>query len=67
MTDTFDDYKSIKEHRARLREKYGKPCAMCVRLLPRARPTILLPQQRCRIHGFVDLRPELTELEWRMA
>jgi hypothetical protein len=35
-----------------------------VRLLPKACPTILLPQQRCRIHGYRDPRPRSPESQY---
>lgn len=66
MSDSIDAYKDISNHTKALRAKYGVPCPECVRLLPRACPTILLPQQRCRIHKYRDARPELTDAEWSM-
>ena len=48
---------SIKATKA----KFGVPCPECVTKLPKAGPTILLPQQRCRIHGYVDRRERTEE------
>ena len=36
-------------------------CPVCVAKLPKAHPSILLPQQVCKIHGFRDPRPRLTQ------
>ena len=67
MSDMAEVFQGMKEHRKALREKYGVKCPECVTKLPRANPTILLPQQRCRIHGYRDPRPELTNEEWGAA
>lgn len=64
MSDTIDDFRSLKDHFKALRAKYGIECPTCKVKLPRAHPTILLPQQRCRIDGYRDMRPELTDAEW---
>jgi hypothetical protein len=60
MTDTIDTFRALKDHRKALRAKYGVPCPECQRLLPKAQPKILLPQEYCRMHKFTDPRPELT-------
>lgn len=67
MSDVAEMYQGMRDHKKRLRAKYGEPCPECVRLLPRASPTILLPQQRCRIHGYRDPREELTDQEYAQA
>ena len=67
MSDTIDDHRAMGDHRKALRAKYGMPCPECVQKLPRAQPSILLPQQRCRIHGYRDQRPELTNEQWSNA
>ena len=58
MSDTIDDYKAIKQRRKEDRAAFGVPCPVCVEKLPKAHPSILLPGQRCRIHGFRDQRDE---------
>lgn len=63
MSECVEIFQAIGDHRKRLRAKYGVPCPVCVEKLPRAHPSILLPQQRCRIHGYIDTRPELTDKE----
>ena len=58
MGDMRDDFKAMKEHRREQRATLGIPCPECVRLLPKANPTILLPGWRCfrRGHRYTDPR-----------
>lgn len=64
MSDVAEMHAGLKDFKKLLRRTYGQPCPDCVRLLPKANPTILLPQQRCRIHGYRDQRPELTQADY---
>lgn len=59
MSDYGDMCHDLKEAKRRVRAKYGVPCPECIRLLPRADPTILLPAQSCtkRGHKYKDPRP----------
>tara|TARA_R110000868_G_scaffold349032_1_gene610340 strand:- start:352 stop:606 length:255 start_codon:yes stop_codon:yes gene_type:complete len=57
MGDTGEDFKAWKEHKRDMRNKYGVKCPKCLELLPKANPSILLPQQRCKIHNYRDARP----------
>ena len=61
MSDMGDVFNAMKENRRKRRAKYGVDCPECVRLLPKACPSILLPQQRCKIHGYRDPRPRLED------
>ena len=65
MSDTIDDYKALTDHRKAVRAKFGVKCPGCVVARPKAHPTILMPQQRCKVDGYRDPRPELTEEEWQ--
>lgn len=56
MSDYGDQCRELREARRRVRHKHGVPCPECIRLLPRANPSILLPQQTCRIHKYKDPR-----------
>lgn len=56
MSDYRDQCKAIREERREARDKHGVDCPVCVEKLPKANPSILLPGQRCRIHGFRDPR-----------
>lgn len=64
MSEMGEDFKAFSEHKKRLKEKFGKPCPECVRLLPKAQPKILMPQGFCKMHKFKDQRPELTQEDW---
>ena len=67
MSDMGDDFRAMRDHKARLREKYGVDCPQCAIVRPKACASILLPQQRCRVDGYVDPRPALTDKEWEEA
>jgi hypothetical protein len=64
MSDMGDDFKAHRAFKNQLKEKYGKPCPECLRLLPKAHPKILMPQGYCKMHKYKDQRPELTKEEW---
>lgn len=57
--DMGEYWNDLKAHRRELREKHGVACPDCVRKLPKACPSILLPGQRCKIHGYRDPRPRV--------
>ena len=63
MSDMADLYRDLRTHRRAIRTTYGVPCPKCRENQPRRHPTILLPQQRCRVDGYRDPRPELTSEE----
>ena len=67
MGDMGDDFRAMRDHKRSLRDKYGVECPECQRLRPKACATILLPQQRCRVDGYVDPRPRLTDKQWSEA
>jgi hypothetical protein len=56
MSDMGDDFRALRDAKAEIRRKYGVPCPECVKKLPRASPSILLPQQVCKIHKYRDPR-----------
>lgn len=56
MGDTGDDFRALRDDRREQRAKLGVACPECVTKLPKAHPSILLPGQRCRIHGYRDPR-----------
>lgn len=64
MSDAIEGYQAMGDHRKRLRAKYGVPCPQCAKFRPKVQSSILLPQQKCRVDGYVDPRPELTDKEW---
>jgi hypothetical protein len=63
MSETVEIYKALKDHRRELRAKHGVQCPRCRETRPRANPSILLPQQRCKVDGYRDPRPELQQNE----
>lgn len=67
MGDMADDFRALRDYRSRVRAKYGVNCPVCARKRPKAYPSLLLPQQRCRVDGYVDPRPELTDEQYREA
>jgi len=60
MIDMYRDFRAFKMARRRM---YGIPCPQCAVKQPRRQPTILLPQQRCKVDGYRDPRPELTQAQ----
>lgn len=63
MSDMGDMFRDLREAKREARAAHGKPCPQCIEKLPRANPTILLPQQRCKIHGYRDPRPRTRDTE----
>ena len=64
MSDYGDMCKDLREAKRAARDKFGVPCPKCVELLPKANPSILLPSQRCKIHGYRDPRKRTPETEY---
>lgn len=67
MSDAIDTYRAMDDRRKAVRRTHGVNCPQCAVKRPRAHPTILLPQQRCRVDGYRDPRPELTGEQWSNA
>jgi len=63
-SDYGDMCNDIKDAKRKARSEHGVECPKCVELLPKASPSILLPQQRCRIHGYKDPRQRTKETEY---
>lgn len=60
MGDVGDLFNDLREHRRDLRARFGVSCPRCATARPKASPSILLPQQRCKVDGYRDQRPRLT-------
>ncbi len=60
MGDMGEAFRDVREHRKQERAEHGRPCPVCVEKLPKASPSILLPGQRCKIHGYKDQRKRET-------
>jgi hypothetical protein len=59
MGDMAEDFRLLRERRKAFRAEHGRPCPECIKRLPKAHPSILLPGQRCKIHGYRDPRPRI--------
>lgn len=64
MSDMIDMYRVIKDHHREMRAALGVACPNCRIKQPKREPTILLPQQRCKVDGYRDPRPEILVSEW---
>lgn len=67
MGDVGDVYNDVRDHRRAMRGAFGIACPRCKEKRPRAQPSILLPQQACRVDGYRDPRPRLTQEQERAA
>ena len=63
MSDMAEVFNEMREYRKALRAKYGILCPQCKIVRPKAHPSILLPQQRCKVDGYRDPRFYLTDKE----
>ena len=61
MSDMADDFRMLGDINKARRTLFGIPCPLCVKHLPLANPKILTPGDYCRMHGYTDPRPELTD------
>lgn len=51
-------WRAWKGHKQLRRQRFGVPCPKC----PKNRnPTILMPGQKCKVDGYKDPRPRLTQ------
>ena len=55
--------RAMKDVRRRKRELYGVNCPKCAEVRPKAHPSKLLPGQRCKVDGYRDPRPPLTDAQ----
>lgn len=67
MSDTIDDFRAMGDFKKAERKALGVNCPKCAEVRPKAHPTILLPQQRCRVDGYRDPRPYPTDEELSKA
>ena len=65
MGEAIEGMRALQDHNKALKRKYGINCPQCAVARPKAHPTILMPQQRCKVDGYRDSRPELTDEQWR--
>ena len=67
MGDMAEVFRDMRDHKKAIRQRYGVMCPHCQIVRPKAHPTILLPQQRCKVDGYQDQRPRLTDEQWSQA
>lgn len=60
MSEDQAFYGSWKNVRKTRRALYGVKCLGCIKEFPKREPTLLLPQQTCKVCGYRDPRPRLT-------
>lgn len=60
MGDVGEAFNAVRDARKLMRQHYGIGCPQCAVVRPKAFPSILLPQQRCKVDGYKDPRPRLT-------
>lgn len=63
MGEAVEYWKDAGELRKARRAAFGVNCPLCKIKRPKAHPTILLPQQRCKVDGYRDPRPYMTDAE----
>lgn len=63
MGDMGEIFNAMRDHKKAIRAKFGVQCPQCRVKEPRRQPTLLLPGQRCKVDGYRDPRPRLTEEE----
>lgn len=61
MGDVGDYWREEKEYRRQLRDRLGVECPKCKEVRPKAHPSILLPQQKCKVDGYRDPRKKEVE------
>jgi hypothetical protein len=59
MGDEGEFWKDVKDAKKERRKKFGIECPGCRKKEPKRIPTILLPQQKCKVCGYHDPRPKL--------
>lgn len=57
--EDFEPLVQLRKARREFKRRYATPCQQCVELLPKAHPSMLLPGQKCRIHGWTNPAPRL--------
>ena len=64
MSDYGDMCRELRDARREARAKHGVECPLCKVQRPKAHPSILLPQQRCKVDGYRDPRLRTSETEY---
>ncbi len=64
MSDYGDMCRELRDSKRETRMKFGVDCPKCREKRPKACPSILLPQQRCKVDGYRDPRPRTPEADY---
>lgn len=59
MGDMADAFREVRAARKARRAEHGRPCPECLKRYPKRDPSLLLPQQVCKVDGYRDPRPVL--------
>ena len=62
MAELSEFWRDVKESSKEFKAVHGIPCPECQRLQPKRNPTILLPQQQCKVDGYRDPRQRINEV-----
>jgi len=57
MSEYAELCRDMRDHKREMKAKFGVLCEGCKIARPKAHPTIMLPQQRCKVCGNKDNRP----------
>lgn len=60
MSETVEMFRMMKSAGKAIRRVHGVPCPRCAEVVPRSSPSLLLPQQVCKVDKYRDPRPRLT-------
>lgn len=63
MSEAVEYLRGIDDMRKAMRAAFGVQCPKCKIARPKANASILLPQQLCKVDGYRDPRPYLTNEE----
>jgi hypothetical protein len=61
MGEQVEIFRALRDHAKEQRRIHGKDCPICPTVRPKAHPTKLMPGQRCKVDGYVDLRERVED------
>lgn len=67
MSEAVEDLRYLATLQKALRKKHGVECPKCRDQRPRTNASILLPRQVCKVDGYRDPRPRLTDEQYQEA
>ena len=57
MGDVGDFFNALRAYNRERKAKYGIDCPGCIAHHPKREPTRMMPGMKCKVCGYVDLRP----------